>query len=329
MSQPNLVYHADTGICQGVGLNAPTDRYDPPLLPILYPHLKKEAHPLPNHFCILQNSRHANEGTSLQGDFYHEPNQSAQTHRPDLLPNGQFLRNRTTLAHIPSTRAQVGQTRPTTRRTRTKRPTQNPQTPTHPNRTRHRSVLQLHQKIGYGRRRLARHLAQQGIHLSPHTIRHSLRRHAPTTTRTSKSRRRFYPAHGAWENQAPFTLIQADVKDIDDKGTLGTERWDHLRQHRLPRYQWTFLESRPRLRLMTYSRAISVLHGMAFWSLAVSWLLLLQTEMTIHTNHRARVHKEEPLMIPSFRFPLRAGGTEWARDEVPLAKRGEPAGGGN
>jgi len=33
---------------------------------------------------------------------------------------------------------------------------------------------------------------------------------------------------------------------------------------RLPRYQWTFLESRTRLRLITYSREISVLHGMEF-----------------------------------------------------------------
>ena len=28
----------------------------------------------------------------------------------------------------------------------------------------------------------------------------------------------------------------------------------------------------------------------------------------------------------SFRFPLKSGGTEWARDAVPLAKRGEPNG---
>jgi len=47
------------------------------------------------------------------------------------------------------------------------------------------------------------------------------------------------------------------VKDIYDKGTLGTERWNHLRKRRLPRYQWTFLESRTRLRLLAFSREIS------------------------------------------------------------------------
>jgi transposase len=147
-------------------------------------------------------------------------------------------------------------------------------------------VLQLHQKTGYGRRRLARHLAQQGLPLSPHPIRHILRRHAPATSRPRKQRRRFYPAHGAWESQEPFTLIQADGKDLYDKGTLGTERWDPLRKHRLPRYQWIFLESRTRLRLIAYSREISVWHGMAFLSLAVSWLRLcgVQTEMTIQTD---------------------------------------------
>jgi transposase len=147
-------------------------------------------------------------------------------------------------------------------------------------------VLQLHQKTHYGRQRLARHLAQQGVHLSPHTIRHILRRHAPAASRPRKQRRRFYPAHWAWESQEPFTLIQADVKDIYDKGTLGTERWDHLRKRRLPRYQWTFLESRTRLRLLAFSREISTLHGMAFVSLAVSWLRLcgVQTEMTLQTD---------------------------------------------
>jgi len=147
-------------------------------------------------------------------------------------------------------------------------------------------VLQRHQKTRYGRQRLARHLAQHGIHLSPNTIRHILKRHAPATSRPRKPRRRFYPAHWAWESQEPFTLIQADVKDIYDKGTLGTERWDHLRKHRLSRYQWTFLESRTRLRLLAFSREISTLHGMAFLSLAVSWLRLcgVPTEMTIQTD---------------------------------------------
>jgi hypothetical protein len=51
-----------------------------------------------------------------------------------------LLRNRTTLEHIPPTRAQVGATLPTTRRTRTARPAQNPQTPAQKNRPHHRTA---------------------------------------------------------------------------------------------------------------------------------------------------------------------------------------------
>jgi hypothetical protein len=32
-----------------------------------------------------------------------------------------------------------------------------------------------------------------------------------------------------------------------------------------------------------------------------------------NTNRRAKVHKKQQLMTPSFRFPLRAGGTELLR----------------
>ena len=59
-------------------------------------------------------------------------------------------------------------------------------------------------------------------------------------------------------------MSQVDTKDILDKGTLGTRLWDHLRKHRLPRYQWTFLEARSRFRFLTYSHGLSVVNGLCF-----------------------------------------------------------------
>jgi hypothetical protein len=56
--------------------------------------------------------------------------------------------------------------------------------------------------------RLARHLAQQGIPLSPHTIRHILRRHAPQQRPPRKPRRRLYPAHWAWKVKSPLRLFK-------------------------------------------------------------------------------------------------------------------------
>jgi hypothetical protein len=52
------------------------------------------------------------------------------------------------------------------------------------------------------------------------------------------------------------------------------------------RYQWTFLESRTRLRLLAFRRELSTRHGMAFLRLAGSWLRLcgVPTERTIQTD---------------------------------------------
>jgi len=82
-----------------------------------------------------------------------------------------------------------------------------------------------------------------------------------------KKRKTFCPAHWAWEEKAPFRLAQVVTKDILDKGTLGTRLWDHLRKHRLPRYQWTFLEGRTRLRFLAYRHRLSVVNGLCFGAL--------------------------------------------------------------
>jgi hypothetical protein len=47
-----------------------------------------------------------------------------------------------------------------------------------------------------------------------------------------------------------------------------------------------------------------------------------------NTNRHARLHEKRRSFTPSLRFPLRAGGTKHAPCVVPLAKRGEPVGGG-
>jgi len=54
----------------------------------------------------------------------------------NLPTHPKLLRSRAPMPHLAATRAQVGATLPTIRRTRTARPAKNPQTPTQKNRTR-------------------------------------------------------------------------------------------------------------------------------------------------------------------------------------------------
>jgi len=132
-------------------------------------------------------------------------------------------------------------------------------------------VLEAKRKTGYGRKRLAWYLArEEGVVLSPHTIRHILRRGGFKGRR--QPRKTFYPAHWAWEEERPFSLVQVDAKDVLDKATLGKGLWDHMRKRRLPRYQWTFCEGKSRLRFLAYSRELSLTNGLCFMALVMLWL---------------------------------------------------------
>jgi transposase len=132
-------------------------------------------------------------------------------------------------------------------------------------------VVEAKKATGYGRKRLAWYLwREKGLILSPHTIRHILRRNGFTGRKTK--RKTFYPAHWAWEEDGPFALAQVDVKDVLDKGALGTKLWDHLAKRKLPRYQWTFLEGRTRLRFLSWSHEITLTNGLCFMALVMLWL---------------------------------------------------------
>lgn len=140
-------------------------------------------------------------------------------------------------------------------------------------------VLDAREKTRYGRQRLAIYLERQGLHLSPYTIRHILRRHRPAQKRVR--RKPLYPAHWAWEVEQPFSLFQTDVKDILDKGALGTQRTTHLRRQGLPRYQWTACDGRTRLRFLAYSHRIHRTNGLAFMILVLMWLRAFGTQISV------------------------------------------------
>ncbi len=145
-------------------------------------------------------------------------------------------------------------------------------------------VIAAWQKTRFGRHRLAWYLARQGLHLSPHTIRHILRRHRPPQRRPR--RKPVYPAHWAWETDAPFVLWQVDVKEVPDKRALGTQVVTYWRRRRLPPYQWTACEGRTRLRFLAYSFALNRTNGLAFLLLVTLWVRAhgVATPLTFQTD---------------------------------------------
>lgn len=148
-------------------------------------------------------------------------------------------------------------------------------------------VAQARRDTGYGPHRLSDWLKRtEGVEISPWTIRNILERR--DLIDNQKNRSTCYPAHWVWEQdrEDPFTLVQADAKDVHDKATLGTERTTHLRRAGLPRYQWTFLEGQSRLRFLAYSHHNNRDCGIAFLLICLRWLRQagIQTPVQIQTD---------------------------------------------
>jgi len=136
---------------------------------------------------------------------------------------------------------------------------------------REEAVASARRETGYGPHRLRDWLTSTGgPKLSVWTIRNILKRRG--LLKRKSRRHACYPAHWAWEAREPFSLVQCDVKDVYDKGTLGTERTTHLARLNLPRYQWTFLEGKSRLRFLAYSRGLNQDCGLAFLLICLWWV---------------------------------------------------------
>lgn len=78
-------------------------------------------------------------------------------------------------------------------------------------------MIEARKHTCYGRKRLAWHLCREDeLVLSPHTIRHILRRHGFTD-----GRKRFYPAHWTWEEERPFSLGSGRPEGCAGQGDAG------------------------------------------------------------------------------------------------------------
>ncbi len=80
-----------------------------------------------------------------------------------------------------------------------------------------REVVEAWKKTGYGRHRPALYLAQQGLKISPHTIRHILRRHRPPQKRVR--RKPLYPPSGpgVWRSPSPSSRSTSKRSPIRER----------------------------------------------------------------------------------------------------------------
>jgi putative transposase len=140
--------------------------------------------------------------------------------------------------------------------------------PTRTKRALEAAVLAARRRHGYGPLRLHR---DAHIPLSPWTIRNILRRHhvKPKRRRSWRGTRRniFH-----WEDKAPLSFFQTDLKIIRDRKALPQDVYTHHERAGLPLYQWTAACVRSRLRFLAWSNEKTVANGLLFMTLLVLWL---------------------------------------------------------
>lgn len=130
----------------------------------------------------------------------------------------------------------------------------------------------LRQTTNFGRRRLKRLLkSRHGVVMPERTISYWLAKWK--LSKPQKKRARFKGVrYYVWEDLKPLQDWQVDVKDVRDSKTLPPEVYRHLLRERLPRYQWTALEVKCRVKFLAYSHRVDRSNGMAFFRVLTGWL---------------------------------------------------------
>jgi putative transposase len=133
-------------------------------------------------------------------------------------------------------------------------------------------VVRERKKTNFGRVRLAHHLHRQhGLALSSYTVRNILRRHGLSQPQKKRGKFRAIRTHD-WQSLYPLQHFQIDLKHILDLKSLPVQVYNHLRDHKLPPYQWTAIDPVTRTKFLAYSFQKSFTNGLAFLLLVHLWL---------------------------------------------------------
>lgn len=133
-------------------------------------------------------------------------------------------------------------------------------------------VLQLAKSTNFGPNRLSFVLSSSfSISLSPYTIRNILRRHNVRCRRlkTCNGQSRYFVDLNAF---SPLQFWQFDTKFIADQHALPKEAYASIFRNKLPKYQFTAIDVKTRIRFIAFASAPTFQNGLTFMLLVAYWL---------------------------------------------------------
>lgn len=127
-------------------------------------------------------------------------------------------------------------------------------------------------KTNFGRRRLTKWLLDKySISISENTVKYYLRKF--NLSKPCKQRARYKGiSYYNWPDLKPLQHFQIDTKEILDSKTLPEDVYRHIINEKLPKYQFTAIDVKTRLKFLTYAYQNTKTNGIAFMKLLISWL---------------------------------------------------------
>lgn len=178
------------------------------------------------------------------------------------------------------------------------------------------------QKTNLGRRRLARHIKDEYFITIPEgTIAYWLRK--LNLSRPCKQRARYKGiSYYNWPELKPLQHWQVDTKDIRDSKTLPKPVYRHFVSSKLPRYQFTAIDVKTRLKFISYAYSNNRTNGIAFMKLLINWLRACGYKNTVYIQtdwgneyggHSIRTWKlmQKDIFSPRNAFLLKIRKRKW------------------
>jgi len=134
-------------------------------------------------------------------------------------------------------------------------------------------VLKWRKKTKRGKKRLRRILIDEEKLIMPiSTIGKILKRNKVKMKQKKRKFRNSNPPSYDFSSLLPFEKFQYDTKDYLDKQALKQELYDHVLKYNLPRYQWTIIDVKSRIRFLAWSYQLTRNCGMVFELMVKAWL---------------------------------------------------------
>jgi transposase len=197
------------------------------------------------------------------------------------------------------------------------------------------TIAEKHSELHYGARRLYKHIQRSMVDTSTVTfakvkgVFKRLKLVAKTIRTQNGERRKLYE----YEQIGAFEYLQYDTKTIADGHALPADIYRKFKDGKLglPKYQWTIVDAKTRVRFLAWSNELSAFYGFKFLQIVILWLRAhgIQSNITARedggseffSGSKRKLGEWNAELTPMGAQAEHTGGTKWKNNLVERTHR--------